>query len=86
MPLLEHLEELRRRILISLGAAVLGSAAGLVLAMKADVIRIFLGPLNIALTELAASGEQVPAGVISASGHLHFLSLTEPLFLVLRKV
>ena len=84
MPFLDHLEELRRRILVSLGAAVIGVMLGMFLAVKADVIRILLHPLNQALADLAASGLAIPEGMISSSGRLHFLSLTEPFFFVLK--
>jgi sec-independent protein translocase protein TatC len=84
MPLLDHLEELRRRILISLGAAVVGSALGVFLAFQAGVMEILLHPLNQAVASITASGAVIPAGVIPASGKLNYLSLTEPFFFVLK--
>ena len=44
MPFLEHLEELRWRILWSLLAVVLGFAAGLILVFNFDVMEILLDP------------------------------------------
>jgi sec-independent protein translocase protein TatC len=84
MPFLDHLEELRRRILISLAAAVLGSVLGVVLAIEADVIGLLLHPLNQAVAELAAAGHTIPEGMLPASGRLNYLSLTEPFFFVLK--
>jgi sec-independent protein translocase protein TatC len=84
MPFLDHLEELRRRILVSLAAAVIGVIAGIVLVVKADVIGILMRPLNQAIAQLAASGYELPEGMLSASGRLHFLSLTEPLWFVMK--
>jgi sec-independent protein translocase protein TatC len=84
MPFLDHLEELRRRILISLAAAILGSAFGVLLAVEADVIGLLLHPLDQALADLAAAGMALPEGMLPASGRLNYLSLTEPFFFVLK--
>jgi sec-independent protein translocase protein TatC len=84
MPFLDHLEELRRRILISVAAAVVGAGLGVLLAVRADVIGLLLHPLSQAVAELAASGRPVAADFLPASGRLHFLSLTEPFFFVLK--
>ncbi|MSR36674.1 MAG: twin-arginine translocase subunit TatC [Gemmatimonadetes bacterium] len=84
MPFLDHLEELRRRILINLAAAILGSALGVALAIEADVIGLLLHPLDQAVAEMSASGHAVASSFLPTSGRLHFLSLTEPFFFVIK--
>jgi sec-independent protein translocase protein TatC len=84
MPFLDHLEELRCRLLVSLAAAVLGSVLGVVLAIEADVIGLLLHPLNQAVAELAASGQVVSSDFLPESGRLHYLSVTEPFFFVVK--
>ena len=84
MPFLDHLEELRRRILISLAAALLGAVLGVAVAVQADVIGILLHPLDQAIAELRAAGVALPEGMLPASGRLNYLSLTEPFFFVLK--
>ena len=44
MPFLDHLEELRWRILWSLGALVLGTGAGMAMVHYLDVLRLFIRP------------------------------------------
>ncbi len=69
MPFLDHLEELRWRILWSLVAIVLGSVVGLVLVLQFGVLEILLAPLE----EVMGEGEK-----------LNFFSPTEPFFLILK--
>jgi sec-independent protein translocase protein TatC len=84
MPFLDHLEELRHRLLISLAAAVLGSVVGVVVAIEADVIALLLHPLNRAVAEIAASGQVISSEFLPDSGRLHYLSVTEPFFFVVK--
>ena len=45
MPFLDHLEELRWRIIYSLGALVVGVGVGFLLTFKLDLIRVLQGPV-----------------------------------------
>ena len=69
MPFLDHLEELRWRILWSLLAAVVGSVVGYVLVLQFGVLDILISPFY---------------EVMGAEERLVFLSPTEPFFLLLR--
>ena len=70
MPFLDHLEELRWRILWSLLAIFAGSIVGYVLVLRFDVLEILINPFYDAM-----GGE---------ADKLVFLSPTEPFFLLLR--
>ena len=69
MPFLDHLEELRWRILWSLLAAVAGSIVGYVLVLQFGVLEILISPFY---------------DVMGVEERLVFLSPTEPFFLLLR--
>ena len=69
MPFLDHLEELRWRILWSLVAVVVGSVIGFILVLRFEVLDILINPFY----EVAGEEER-----------LVFLSPTEPFFLILR--
>lgn len=69
MPFLDHLEELRWRILWSLLAIVLGAVVGFILVVKFGVLDLLINPYY------SVMGEEV---------RLVFLSPTEPFFLILR--
>ena len=69
MPFLDHLEELRWRILWSLLAVVGGSIVGYVLVLKFGVLEILIDPFYEAM---------------GTEQKLVFLSPTEPFFLLLR--
>ena len=68
MPFLDHLEELRWRILWSLLAIVVGSVVGFILVVRFGVLDILINPFYEVM------GEEV---------RLIFLSPTEPFFLIL---
>lgn len=68
MPFLDHLEELRWRILWSLLALVLCTAAAFVFVMKVDVIGFLMRPVVPYLPE----------------GKLSFLSVTAPFYITLK--
>lgn len=68
MPFLDHLEELRMRILRSLGAIVLGFGVGLWAVQQLDVLTWLKEPISAYLP----------------SGRLVFTSPTEPLMIVLK--
>ena len=69
MPFLDHLEELRWRILWSLLAVVVGAVVGFVLVLNFGVLDLLINPYY------AVMGDEVK---------LVFLSPTEPFFLILR--
>jgi sec-independent protein translocase protein TatC len=68
MPFFDHLEELRWRIIWSLLALVVGTAAGFVLATRLDLLGILKRPLDPHI-----SGEQLIA-----------LSITDPFFITFK--
>jgi sec-independent protein translocase protein TatC len=68
MPFLDHLEELRMRILRSLGAVVLAFAAGLWIVQQFDFVTVMKGPIAPYLPD----------------GRLTFTSPTEPLMITLK--
>ncbi len=68
MPFLDHLEELRSRILRSLGAVVVGSALGLWLVQQFQLVNLLKLPIAPYLTD----------------GKLVVLSPTEPVMIVLK--
>jgi len=76
MPFLDHLEEFRWRILWSVIALIVGTAIGLLLVIKFDVMAVILAPLQTVLAELpGATGEPEK---------LKFISPTEPFFFILK--
>ncbi len=69
MPFLDHLEELRWRILWSILAVVIGSVVGFILVLQFEVLNILINPFY---------------EVMGEDERLVFLSPTEPFFLILR--
>ena len=69
MPFLDHLEELRWRILWSLLAIVIGSVVGFVLVLRFGVLDLLINPFY---------------EVMGEEERLVFLAPTEPFFLILR--
>ncbi len=68
MPFLDHLEELRKRILWSLLAIILGFALGLAIVSQFDLVGVLKGPI----------AELIPGGKLTV------LSPTEPLMITLK--
>ncbi|MBD0319947.1 MAG: twin-arginine translocase subunit TatC [Gemmatimonadetes bacterium] len=68
MPFLDHLEELRWRLLWSLLAVVVGAGVGFMLVMKLNVLGILIRPVEPFLN----------------GGKLKFLSPTEPFFITVK--
>ncbi len=82
MPFLDHLEELRWRIIWSLVAIVGGFGVGIWLVIQFGIIDLLNAPLYSAL---AAAKEVNPDfGFGLASDRLFFSNLTEPFFFVLK--
>jgi sec-independent protein translocase protein TatC len=69
MPFLDHLEELRWRILWSIIAVVVGSVVGFVLVLKFNVLDLLINPFY---------------SVLGEDEQLKFFSPTEPFFLILK--
>ena len=82
MPFLDHLEELRMRILWSLLAVAICSAIGIFAAIRLNVMDVLTAPLYSIVTDLAAN-DPAFVGVLGA-GRLAFLNLTEPFFFILK--
>lgn len=82
MPFLDHMEELRWRIIWSLAAVVVGAAIGIFGAIRLNVIDILLKPLHTVVASIAESDPEF-LGILGG-GRLVFLSLTEPFFFILR--
>jgi sec-independent protein translocase protein TatC len=68
MPFLEHLEELRWRILWSGLAIIVATIAGFVVVTQLDVIGILIRPVESYLPD----------------GKLHYLSVTDPFFITIK--
>jgi len=82
MPFLDHLEELRARLLWSLLAVAVGSAVGIFAAIRLNVMDILTAPLYSVVADLAAKDSEY-LGVLS-TGRLTFLNLSEPFFFILK--
>lgn len=82
MPFLEHLEELRWRILWSLLAVAVCTAIGFFAVMRLNVMDVLLAPLHSALNDAAAEDPTFTSMLVG--GRLQFHNLTEPLFFILK--
>jgi len=82
MPFLDHLEELRWRILWALLAVFIGAGVGIVLVVRFDVMTILTQPLYSIIQEIQV--ENPGFGGALGAGKLAFLDLTEPFFFVLK--
>lgn len=82
MPFLDHLEELRWRLIWSLLAVTLGTLLGIVIAIRFDLIAVLTAPLFTVVAEIA-DGDPTFLGLL-ASERLAFMSLTEPFFFMIK--
>ena len=82
MPFLDHLEELRMRILWSVLAIGACTVVGIFAAIKLDLIELLTAPLFSVVAKLAAE-DPVFLGML-AQERLTFLNLTEPFFFILK--
>ena len=82
MPFLDHLEELRWRILWSVVAVFVCTVIGIIAVMRLGVMDLLLAPLYGALADVAASDPSFQTGLVE--GRLAFLNLTEPFFFVMK--
>ncbi len=82
MPFLDHLEELRMRMLWSLLALAVCTAAGIFAAIRLDLMDVLTAPLYSVVDDLAA-GDPAFLGVLD-SGRMAFFNLTEPLFFIIQ--
>lgn len=82
MPFLDHLEELRWRVLWSLLAIGVGCGVGFVLVLKLGVLQLLLDPLQSVMARLAEHNASFSGA--AAEGKLNFISLTEPFFFLLK--
>ena len=82
MPFLDHLEELRWRIIWSALAITVGAIVGVVVTIRFDLIEVLTAPLFAVVGELAEE-DSAFLGLLGTE-RLAFLNLTEPFFFVLR--
>ena len=82
MPFLDHLEELRWRIIWSVLAVVIGSAIGIFAVIELNVVDILTAPLYDAFAELGSSRPELSR--LLGDGRLVFSSLTDPFLFVIR--
>jgi sec-independent protein translocase protein TatC len=82
MPFLDHLEELRWRIIWSVLAVAAGSAIGIFAVFELHVVDVLTAPLYGAFDHLSNSRPEI-ARMLGAGG-LVFNNLTEPFFFVIR--
>lgn len=83
MPFLDHLEELRFRILRSLGAIVVGSVLGLWLVQRFQLVSILKQPIAPYLTngKLVVTSPTDPVMIVFKLGFLVGLTLASPVIL-----
>src|SRR3954452_7097759 len=83
MPFLDHLEELRSRILRSLGAVVVGSALGLWLVGRFELVNLLKRPIASYLTggKLIVTSPTEPVMIVFKLGFLVGLVLASPVIL-----
>jgi len=83
MPFLDHLEELRSRILRSLGAVILGSAAGLWAVQHFQLVNLLKRPIAPYLTDgkLVVLSPTEPVMIVFKLGFLVGLVLASPIIL-----
>jgi Tat protein translocase TatC len=83
MPFLDHLEELRSRILRSLGAVVLGCVAGLWLVQRFQLVSLLKTPIAPYLTggKLVVTSPTEPVMIVFKLGLLVGLVLASPVIL-----
>lgn len=82
MPFLDHLEELRWRIIWSLLAIAACTLVGIVVAIRFDLIAVLTAPLFSVVAEVS-EGNPAFLGLL-ATERLAFMSLTEPFFFMLK--
>ncbi len=82
MPFLDHLEELRMRILWSLLALAVCSAIGIFAAIRLNVVDVLTAPLFSVVADLAVDDSSY-LGVLE-SGRMAYFNLTEPLFFIIK--
>ena len=82
MPFLDHLEELRMRILWSLLALAVCTAIGIFATIRLNVMDLLTAPLYSVVNDLAVDDPSF-LGVLE-SGRMTFFNLTEPLFFIIK--
>jgi sec-independent protein translocase protein TatC len=82
MPFLDHLEELRWRIVWSVVAILVGSAVGIWLVLQLDVVDLLALPLDASIA--AISRDRPELLPLLGDGGLGFNNLTEPFFFAMK--
>ena len=83
MPFLDHLEELRWRILWSLLAIFVASAVGVYAVLRLRVMDLLTLPLYRVIQDVSTENPDF-LGLLGTTGRLTFLNLTEPFFFMLK--
>jgi sec-independent protein translocase protein TatC len=83
MPFLDHLEELRFRILRSLGAVIVGTALGLWLVQRFQLLSLLKAPIAPYLTggKLVVTSPTEPVMIVLKLGFLVGLVLASPIII-----
>ena len=81
MPFLEHLEELRRRLIICAASVGAGSLFGVWAVWRFNLPNLLLAPLNTVVSSLSTEGMEFSS--LADGTDLYLLSLTEPFFFLL---
>lgn len=82
MPFLDHLEELRRRLMWALLAVLVGAGVGIWAVVRFDLINVLTAPLYTAVQEISLANPGFEGAF--QGGRMVFLNLTDPFFFVMK--
>jgi sec-independent protein translocase protein TatC len=82
MPFLDHLEELRWRIIWCVVATLVGSAVGIFLVLRFDVVELLTLPLDAAIAGISTESPDLLPYL--GGDRLNVINLTEPFFFAMK--